>query len=153
MPVSTSSGARVLTVREIRTEVTLPTGKRHIGALLILFDSQTGYYLSRFASQPERLGPIALCDGLLANSVAYVDGDRLILFTVVEQAGLYISESNARASGLDDAQKEEVADAKGQLDDIEKGRQRYRRMETGKSPSKDSGPQRSRLREPKAATQ
>lgn len=127
MPVSTSAGERVLIVREVRTDVILPGGKRHIGSLVVFFDAQTGYCLSRFASQPEKSGPLALRDVIIADSIAYVAADRLALFTVFA-SGLYISESSGRASSLDDAQKKGVAEAKGALDDIEKGRQRGRSL-------------------------
>src|SRR5258708_6993238 len=68
MPLTTAVGQRILTFREIRTDVTLPSGKRNNGILLVLFDQASGFYLSRFGTQPETR-PVESWDSMIANSV------------------------------------------------------------------------------------
>jgi hypothetical protein len=114
----TDLGDRIVATREMLVDVTHPKWQSGKGALLVLFDSASGYYQWRIAPRPktQQLPEMAnIGKGDLDKF--YVAPDRLVYF-VLGYPYLYARESRQKANNLDEAEAKALSDAKGRLDSL-----------------------------------
>ena len=114
---ATPHGEVQLAAREIQVDVLVP-GKKisRGGALLVVFDPSSGYFLGRFGWIPGYSNRLDLLAGFMLSSTIYLDSDRIVSFTEGDGA-VYIRESSKRAASLDDAEHKALQDATGHLAD------------------------------------
>jgi hypothetical protein len=117
-PAFTNTGGILLTGREMMVDITYPSGKSGKGDLVILFDSTSGYFFARLGRLAGTDRALVLANDLRSSSRVYESSDGLILFTVRTPL-LFISDSQQKASSIDDAQTKALKQATDELGDLE----------------------------------